>query len=316
MEKKIILDSDLGIDDSIALGTLLGGGADLIGITTTFGNVTPEQSAENIASLLSLSGHEDLPIHVGNSIRFNGTPYQRLKVTNDIHGINGFANIKLPVSGKQYPHDAADWLISMIHQYQKDLDLMFIGSLNNLACALEKEPNIADGMGTLYIMGGCINVPGNVTQYGEANIMDDVEGAALVFQKVHDIRVLGLDVTTATFLTRDAVKKWGKYELGSYYETAENFYIDAEEKLDHLRNCAYVHDPSTAAAYFHPEYFEWRKGKYSVDVGTDSRGKIVQTADSGNQAFAVNVNSMDVLRFIDQAMIQYFEEAASEKVLK
>lgn len=190
----IYLDSDLGIDDAMALGYLLASPqAELVGIGSTFGNVASTQAARNILDFLAVAGRSGVPVAIGATnplaTRFDGGAPQ-------VHGANGIGDVVLPRSPQEpIGESSADLLIRLSHEYRGTLRIVAIGPLTNLALALQADPGLSARVDGVYIMGGAALVPGNVTPVSEANIRNDPEAAAAVFAADWPIVLAPLDVT-------------------------------------------------------------------------------------------------------------------------
>jgi purine nucleosidase len=247
MPAPFILDCDTGIDDSLAILYLLSDpGADVLAITTTFGNTTPEQAARNSLALLSLAGRADVPVSAGAQHplagEYNGgAPH--------VHGSNGIGELELPDPGTQPSAEtAADTIIRLAHENPGELNLIAIGPLTNIALALRAEPNLPTLVKSLTIMGGAAMAPGNITAVAEANIGNDPEAAAEVFRAPWIITMVPLDVTMVNVLeevdrqkllaSSSSVQQTMGEMLGFYFA----FYTDILG-----RECSALHDPLAVA---------------------------------------------------------------------
>ena len=171
--KKIILDMDVGIDDTLAIAYLLAHrDVELIGITTVFGNVKTETSLKNSLAVLELFGREDVPVFLGNTcVLTSDTAFIPHEIAYRIHGQNGIGNLELPEpkrSAESMP--AVDFILESAQKYGEDLILIPTGPLTNIAQAILRDEEAMKGIGNITFMGGALTVQGNVTPYAEANI--------------------------------------------------------------------------------------------------------------------------------------------------
>jgi purine nucleosidase len=199
--KRVILDVDTGIDDALSIMYLLKQPNVIVeGITTGYGNVSAEQATENtlkIIELMEKSG--EVPVAMGATqplLRAWGGPVVAF------HGENGIGGIELP-KPKQSPLDehAADFIVRKVNEYPNEITLIFVGRLTNLAIALAKDSELPKKVKELVIMGGAVQVPGNVTPVSEANIAGDPDAAHMIFSAGFNLTMVGLDVTMKAHFT-------------------------------------------------------------------------------------------------------------------
>ena len=180
------------------------------GITTCFGNSGAAQSAENSIRLVKLSGcGYDVPVVVGAECSIDGE-YQASP--KHIHGENGIGNVELPKPSQQpLAMSAEDFIIQKAEELSGELILVTTGRLTNLAKALMKDPKLPRKIKRVVAMGGCLNTHGNVTPYAEANIYGDARAADMVLRAGFNMILVGLDVTTRTFITQKDLENLDTY---------------------------------------------------------------------------------------------------------
>jgi inosine-uridine nucleoside N-ribohydrolase len=193
--KKVIIDTDPGTDDAIAILLALNSPElDVRALTVVPGNVTAQQGLENALKLVSLANRCDIPVAGGAQHPL----FQKLITAELWHGANGLANVELPPSKcKADPRFGPDLIIQMIHESPHEITLVPIGPLTNIALALLKDPSIVPLVKEVVIMGGSIS-GGNVNASAEANIYNDPEAAQIVFQAGWRLTMVGLDVGDKT----------------------------------------------------------------------------------------------------------------------
>ena len=246
-KKKMILDLDTGVDDALALAYALATpDSDLIGVVTSFGNTQVTTAGENTLKLLELLGRTDVPVFNGASHSSTTTDFETMQISMDIHGKNGIGDVELPTPTTQVAEQGAvDFIIDSAHKYADDLIIVPTGPLTNLAAAYQKDPEIAQLIGNVTLMGGALVVPGNVTPYTEANINQDPEAADYVFKHAKHLVMVGLDVTLQTLLTKKETQVWRDLgtEKGRVFADIFDYYIDAYYNLDINKDGAALHDP-------------------------------------------------------------------------
>ena len=158
---RLILDTDPGLDDALALFLALASPeVQIEAITTVSGNVHVDLTTRNALTLLELAGRTDIPVARGCD-----RPLSRQPVFADyVHGQNGLGGVELPTPNLQpLAQHAVDLIIERVMAAPREITLVPVGPLTNIALALRKEPRIADRVSEVVIMGGALRVPGNVT---------------------------------------------------------------------------------------------------------------------------------------------------------
>ena len=254
----MILDLDTGVDDALALAYALATpDADLIGVVSSFGNTQMETAAQNTLKLLELLGEDKVPVFFGARHSSTTNDFETMQVSKDIHGNNAIGDVVLPDPKQEVASQSAvDFLIAAAHEYADDLVVVPTGPLTNLAAAYQKDPEIADLIGNVTLMGGALVVPGNVTPYTEANINQDPEAADYVFKHAKHLVMVGLDVTLQTLLTKNETQQWRDLgtEKGRIFADIFDFYIDAYDSLDINKFGAALHDPLAVGVAVDPNF--------------------------------------------------------------
>ena len=205
--KKVIIDTDPGTDDAVAILLALNSPElDVAALTVVPGNVTAQQGLENALKLASLANRCDIPVAGGAQHPL----FQKLITAEFWHGKNGLANVELPASKcKADGRFGPDLIIQMVHDHPHEITLLPIGPETNIALAVLKDPSIVPLVKEVIVMGGSIS-GGNVNAAAEANIYNDPEAAQIVFQAGWPLTMAGLDVGNATLFTRGHIQQLGK----------------------------------------------------------------------------------------------------------
>lgn len=270
MTHKIIIDTDPGIDDAMAIFFAFQSPEfEVLGLTTTFGNVPVSMSAQNALTLCELADR-DIPVTKGVGMPWVGP---ESTYAHFVHGDDGFGNINFPASKRELdPRSSAQFLIDTVRANPGEVTIVAIGPLGNLALALRLDPEIATLVKGVHIMGGAAFVPGNVTPTAEANIWNDPFAAEIVFAANWDITMFGLDVTydlpfMPSFM--DALEDKNA-KLGGFVKKSSEFYADFYSQGREDRVC-YFHDAFPLAHLLQPELFELTEGH--IRVATDPLNK-------------------------------------------
>lgn len=276
--QKVILDVDTGVDDTLAILYAIGEeDADLIGITTTFGNIDVEQATNNTLNILDLADSANIPVYKGSTHNLSSEEYVRREVTSRIHGKNGIGDVTIS-SSTQTPEKqhAVDFLIEAALKYGTELKLICVGPLTNLAHAYEKNPEALAKIDEIVFMGGALTVSGNTTKFSEANIMEDAVAAKRILESNLPLKMVGLDVTMRTLLTQAATIEWKSYNTALSQAVADmtDFYFQSYQDRLGTPGCA-LHDPLAVGIALYPELAETLALDLTVDLEDPARGRTI-----------------------------------------
>ncbi|WP_395344706.1 nucleoside hydrolase [Ningiella sp. W23] len=266
MTQKIILDTDPGIDDAMAIFFAFQSPEfEILGLTTVFGNVPVEMSAQNALSLVELA-KLDIPVFKGAGMPHVGP---ESSYAHFVHGDDGFGNIKHPPpKGTIQQQSAAEFIVQSARKHPGEITLVAVGPLSNLALALKLEPELPRLIKAVNIMGGSAFAPGNVTPVAEANIWNDAHAANIVFSAGWTVNMFGLDVTYDLPFAPDFTTRLESQNsvLGGFVKKAAEFYTDFYSQGKSERVC-FFHDAFPLAYMIQPDLFEMTEGH--IRVGTD-----------------------------------------------
>lgn len=280
MAVKMIIDTDPGIDDAMAIFYAAAApDIELLGLTTVFGNVTTAIATRNALRLLEAAGL-DLPVAHGAETPLVLPPFTP---SAQVHGDEGFGDIPAAMpTGHPIDEDAADFLCRMAREHKGELVLCPIGPLTNIALALQRDPEFAKNVARIVIMGGSLNEGGNITPHAEANIYHDPHAADVVFASNAKVLMVGLDVThrilcsTSDFTAIAAQAP----ELGGMLQQMSVFYLKFYESVGKFDGCS-LHDPAAVIACTHPELFETRPTPLQVSCAGETSGATLAAPNSG-----------------------------------
>jgi purine nucleosidase len=271
--KRVILDTDPGTDDALAILLALNSPELKVeAITAVPGNVVAKQSLENALKLVSLAGRCDIPVAGGAQHPL----MQKTYTAPYWHGKNGLADIELPEPKcKADPRFGPDLIIELVHKYPHEITLIPIGPLTNIALAVSKDPSIVGLVKDIVIMGGSIS-GGNVNGAAEANIFGDPEAAQIVFNAGWRVTMVGSDVGERTLMTR---KHLTELESGHGPENdvatrIARFYIERSEKNGW--DGAAMYDPLAVGTVIDPTLVKVKDMHIDVETrGEFTRGETV-----------------------------------------
>jgi inosine-uridine nucleoside N-ribohydrolase len=270
MPKKIIIDTDPGIDDAMAiLFALASPELDLAGLTTIFGNVHTEQATQNALRLLEFGGRSDVPVAHGAEVPLCG---ELDSVADFVHGANGLGDVPHDdPQGQRHERYAAQFIVDTVMAHPGEVTLVPIGPLTNIALALAIEPAIVHNVAEVVMMGGAATVSGNVNPAAEANIYSDPHAADRVFTAPWPLlTMVGLDVTEQVIMDEAYFHSLAASRTGAYIDAISRFYLDFYERSNGVRMC-HTHDPSAIAYLIDPSLFQTRVGP--IRVVTEGLGR-------------------------------------------
>lgn len=273
---RIILDTDPGIDDALALFLALASPEEvqLEAITTVSGNVHVDLTTRNALALLELAGRTDIPVARGCDRPVVG----RSAFAADVHGDNGLGGVELPEPRIQIVEKhAVDLIIEKVMDAPGEITLVPIGPLTNIAMAVRREPRLAERVRSVVLMGGALRVPGNITPAAEFNIYVDPEAAQVVLHAGWPLAMVSLDVTRQALLWREQVDTLAAngHPVTALIKRMHTYYTDVYGQGQRVQAIE-MHDPLCLASVFRPDFITWQTAYVDVElVGTLTRGETV-----------------------------------------
>ncbi|HLE92481.1 MAG TPA: nucleoside hydrolase [Anaerolineales bacterium] len=273
MSKRILIDTDPGIDDALAiLLALASPEVTMEGITTIHGNCSVDQATINALSILELAEAKEVPVAMGFPLPL----VQPSLLAAETHGDTGLGYAKLPEPrGRPEVRHGSDFLIEKIMSNPGEITLVAIGPLTNVAFAIRKEPRIVEAVREVIVMGGAIRYPGNASPLAEYNVFVDPHAAHMVYHSGIPITLVPLDVTYQCILTPDDVKRLQKNpsRISRFIDDSTRFYMEFHDEYQQIHGCA-INDPLALALTFAPELCDYQELYVDVDIsGGISMGK-------------------------------------------
>jgi purine nucleosidase/pyrimidine-specific ribonucleoside hydrolase len=195
----LIIDSDPGLDDALAIGLALARPElEVLAVTTVGGNADVTHCTENALRLLHAFGADDVPVAEGAAGALLGSIVR----ATEVHGESGIGDTRLdPAPAAVHPEHAVDLIARLLAESPEPVAIAPIGPLTNIALLLRLHPDLGPRIAHLCLMGGSIG-EGNTTVSAEFNIYADPEAADIVFRSGVPITMMGLDVTHQALLDR------------------------------------------------------------------------------------------------------------------
>ena len=203
--RKVLIDTDCGIDDAVAIMIALASPElEVVGITTVSGNVALERVLENVLRLLSYLDRTGIPVFRGAS----GALVEKWHRAEGVHGSNGLGGVELPPPRIPEQQERAPAGICRLARENPGLTLLTLGPLTNIAMAVNLYPELKELVGGVVAMGGAIE-SGNVTRFAEFNFFADPEAAQSVIDSGIPLSIVTWDATLSVLHTEQELRSLG-----------------------------------------------------------------------------------------------------------
>jgi purine nucleosidase len=298
MTAPVLIDTDPGIDDAVALALAARlPSLQVVGITTCHGNTDVFRATRNAREVTRRVGL-DAPITTGAA-----APLRRpAHPARETHGDEGLG-YWIPEDGPRQEPDRAAETIAEATLANHGLTMICLGPLTNLARTLASFGHVASELGRVFIMGGTIGVRGTQTRWSEFNWWGDPEAVEVVLAAGLDIRLVPLDVTRRIVVPGEAVRALREVgrsdDHARFWADALGFYMDFHRGYEGLDGCV-VNDPLAVALAEDASLATWREMRIGVSVSDDERrGAIIVDAGAGAAArVATTVQAANVLALV------------------
>jgi purine nucleosidase len=304
--RPILLDCDPGVDDAMAMLYTLGAGGSFSAVGSVHGNVPAPLAAANALRILEAGGVPDVPVAVGA----HRPMAQPLDTAEFVHGDDGLGNTNRPeATAAPRPGSAAAQIVEQAHARPGEFTLVAVGPLTNLGLALLLEPELPALIPEVVVMGGAVQLPGNITPFAEANIWHDPEAAELVVEAGWQVTMATLDATMQTVLTPAhlAALEGAGTGPGRFVWSVLQHYLDFYEKELGLRSCP-LHDPLALALALHPDLATYRTLPTRIELrGEHTRGATVCDLRPGERPAEGPDSAWHPVRYVDELDVERFQ---------
>jgi purine nucleosidase len=281
--RHIVLDTDTGIDDALALLYLAGrDDAEISAITSVYGNTPVEAALTNIARVLKVAGLEDTLVAKGAAGPIDG----EARIAHHVHGHDGLGDLwSEPIALKNLsPLSSAELIVELGRSRPGYYDLLPVGPLTNVGLALELDPQVLTYYRSVVIMGGSGPFPPlGTVQMVDANIHNDAVAAARLFAAPrNELVMVGVNVTAGTIVDEQAVQalhragtEWGTFSA-QILEAYMDFY-----QFSWGRRVSPAHDGLAAALLVQPDWIT-KSVSGPVNITSDgfaTRAHLMRTAE-------------------------------------
>ncbi len=199
MTRKVILDVDPGIDDAVAIClALFDPRLEVVAITATGGNVSPQQATVNVQTIVEQLDPPRWP-RLGAAPLDNPLPADN----RQMHGSDGLGNANFPVASLHNMHPAEKVICDEVRAAPNEVTIICLGPLTNISRAMHRDPDLLSLLGGLIICGGAVGVSGNVTAAAEFNVFCDPLAARWLFRAPLTKTLVPLDCSRQYSMTLD-----------------------------------------------------------------------------------------------------------------
>jgi len=266
MPRKVIIDTDPGKDDAVAILLALASPAELevLALVAVAGNVPVTRTEGNARRLAELAGRPDLPVYAGCA-----RPLLRTPITAEhVHGNTGLRGLDLPEPRTPpRPEHGVDYLVDALRAAAPgEVTLCLLGPATNLAVALVKAPEIAERIAEVVWMAGARSEGGNVTPAAEFNVHADPDAARVVLGSGVPLTLLPLDLTHQVRLTPDRMARLLRVGTAAARAVAALFAGNGGPVRE--RGGSPLHDPCVIAHLLRPGLFEGQRINVVVETGS------------------------------------------------
>ena len=309
-KRKVIIDCDPGIDDSLAIMLALKSPEiEVIGITIVCGNSPVEMGFGNAKKILKQMNRLDVPVYIGES-----TPLRRDYVNAlDTHGEDGLGESFLPeVTGYQQQISAVDFLADVLKK--EKVSIIELAPMTNLARLIQKDKEAFSCIEEIVSMGGSFKSHGNCSPVAEYNYWCDPDAAAKVYDAMYQngrkIHMIGLDVTREIVLTPTILEYMCRINAkrGVFIKKITKFYFDFHWQWEHIVGCV-INDPLAVAYFIDPSICEGFESFVQIETEGISLGQSV--VDSMNfyrkEPNAKVLTQVDTYRFFEMMLSRVLE---------
>lgn len=261
----VILDTDPGVDDALAIMLALGSPElNVMGICTVSGNVPLNTGTRNAQGLLQLLERTEIPVFAGAD-----QPLKRDPVfATEVHGESGMGQAILPEPALDVRGNAVDFLVQTLSDQPGEITIIAVGPLTNLALAEQRQPGILQKAKQVIAMGGAIAETGNSTPVAEFNFYADPHAAHTVIHSGAALLIVPLDATRQVVLSGSDIEN----QIAPLKTVASQFVVDAVQNVFALYRqlgrepIVYLHDPLAVGAAIAPELL--RSETLYIDIET------------------------------------------------
>ena len=286
---KILIDTDPGVDDAIAiLMALASPDVDIVGLTTVGGNVPLARSTRNALALLQAAGRSDIPVAKGASRPLRG----RYTYAPQFHGPGGLSRRLPEPTGGPVTEGAVQFLYDQLTREPGEVLLVALGPLTNFARLLWERPIALEQTKNIVVMGGAVNTPGNVTPKAEFNFYSDPAAAEIVLASRLPVTLVDLAACRQVAISREqALALRSAHPMGRLALELLQGWFHREPSRQRFEFC----DPLAVAIALEPAIATFVK--VDLDVVLEENESLGETVETGGPGETTLPQEVDAARF-------------------
>ena len=306
MSRPILIDTDMGVDDAVAIAlALTSGEVNLAGLVSVGGNVSLDQATRNIGRLLGGMNPKLRPLVAGGLDQ----TAPDLKDAAHVFGADGLGGVDLPVPADFAPGGFLDLYEELAGRHGHSLTVVAIGPLTNLAAVLRERPGVLAKVGQIIVMGGAIWCPGNITRWAEFNFYRDPEAAASVLAAGLPLTIVPLDVTRQVAMDESHLAHLSRGGTRAGDLLARMMRMPIERKTETSAPGSFlVHDAVAIGVLLWPQLFMRSKMGLEVIVAGEQAGRTKPVVIKDKTRQLSVVISVNVGEFLENAIEQLCHE--------
>jgi purine nucleosidase len=299
MVRPVILDTDPGIDDALAILLAIASPEVMLrGVTVTGGNCPLTAGWQNARDVLALARHPHIPALAGVAHPLLRPPF----TAAETHGASGLGYAVLPPSPADHASEhGVDFIIREIMAQPGEVTLVPVAPLTNIAMAIRKAPQIVTAVRNVIIMGGAVRADGNTTSLAEFNFFVDPHAAHIVMTSGMPITLVPWDITVDVMLFQHHIDRLLRIDspVSQFIAAATQFYMEFHHASFAVAGCA-INDPVALALAFMPELATTQTVRIDVEHTSElTMGKSVisYVGDTTNPPRDTDITGFDSTRW-------------------
>ena len=305
MPRRIIIDCDPGIDDSVALSmALYNKEFDVVAVTAVEGNVPAEMATINVQTVIEQLDPPRLP-RIGAATSNDNSDYRDACF---IHGGDGLGEVGFVTVNHHQRHASEKIICDEVRAAPGEIDIVCLGPLTNVARAIQRDPHFIENVGQIVMMGGSFNGIGNITQTAEFNIHCDPESAREVFHAPVKKTLIPLDITSQVQFSLSLIGSLPPESnvIGRFLHQVVPYLFRSYHQQLGLETIQ-IHDAIALLQLLEPDLFELESRTADVEIkGELTRGMTIFEKRRGRNA----PHNLEVARVVDvsaarQAVFRY-----------
>lgn len=299
--RRIVIDTDPGLDDAVALWLALASPdrLDIAAVTATGGNVGLALTLRNACAIVGLSGRA-VPVHEGADRPLIG----RRREAAHVHGADGLGAVTLPEGPPPAPGLAADAIRAILREAEAPVTLVGIGPVTNLALALATEPALAARVDEIVLMSGAAG-EGNITPYAEFNAASDPEALAILLASGPIVTFATLDLTAQALVTPARLASLRAARGGRCLAAAASLLeaVPEQGRYGRLGGGKPVHDACAIAWMVAPALFTFEDRAARVELTGDARGRTMfEASETPNARLLTTIDADGFFRLLGERL--------------